>query len=234
MNTYTIQYMSCGSIWFPIFGTLQISACSTQSPSVLAARRPPSVLGLENLSSPGNPYISLIETVQNSIQEVYRFHTKSLGTGCKQVISTLANSQNNCICRMKWAMLRSQHPSLCVSGSLNQAQLYSGYADWMLITSWAALGSLQECVICLHFLHMETRQHSQSALSCNQSHLMPFSLSQDILSVLQMLVHYGTDLPQVLHPVGQPYLCVSDTTRHFKCQQISVFRQLNQVLKHLL
>lgn len=122
MNTYTIQYMSCGSIWIPIFGTLQIRACSNQSSSVLAAGRPASVAGMENLSSPGNPYIALIETVRlvRLVCRSYIASVQSLGTGYRQVISTLANSttQSNCICRVKQMMLRSQHPSLCVSGFL--------------------------------------------------------------------------------------------------------------------
>ena len=53
------------------------------------------------------------QTGQASMQKVYCFYIKSLGTGYRQVISTLANSttQSNCICRMKEVMLRSQHPS---------------------------------------------------------------------------------------------------------------------------
>lgn len=122
MNTYTIQYMSCGHIWIPIFGTLQIEPVPLRALQYWLQGGQLQLAGMENLSSPGNPYMALIETVRlvRLVCRSYIASVQSLGTGYRQVISTLANSttQSNCICRVKQVMLRSQHPSLCVSGFL--------------------------------------------------------------------------------------------------------------------
>lgn len=109
-----------------------------------------------------HPFDTTVKTGQANMHKVYCFYIKSAEEGQRQVLSVLTNrtSQSYCICRMKQVMLGSQHPFICVSGFLTQAQLYSSSTDWMLIGSWVALGSLQECIICVSLLPMEYRQQS--------------------------------------------------------------------------